>query len=171
MIITAKYGSHHFTGYGENAILTIFPFIAFCCPRNQTRRQTIKCNFFISCPQSSPYDQKCIIRVFNKSFCKRPEDSLRRSIFYHLYSFKCKKKTFEMSRKWLKAVILASSLLLKQTLHNCSQIHFWNAPYWYTGKILVYGRSKCLSGLISQSRREVFNFEKRKKSQWGRSGE
>ena len=26
MIITAKYGSHHFSGYGENGNLTIFPF-------------------------------------------------------------------------------------------------------------------------------------------------
>ena len=30
-------------------------------------------------------------RVFNKTFCKRPEVSLRRSIFYHLYTFKCPK--------------------------------------------------------------------------------
>ena len=28
MIISAKYGSHHFTGYRENAFLTIFPIIS-----------------------------------------------------------------------------------------------------------------------------------------------
>ena len=40
MIITAKYGSHHFTDYGENAILAIFPlwdYGRFLLPRQQNK--------------------------------------------------------------------------------------------------------------------------------------
>ena len=42
MIINAKYGSHHFTGYGENTILPFSHYKsigAFCCHGNQTKRQ------------------------------------------------------------------------------------------------------------------------------------
>ena len=41
MIITAKYGLHHFTGYGENAIQPFCHYKsvgAFCCHDNQTKR-------------------------------------------------------------------------------------------------------------------------------------
>ena len=42
MIITAKYGSNHFTGYGENAIQPFSHYKsmeAFCCHGKQTKRQ------------------------------------------------------------------------------------------------------------------------------------
>ena len=44
MIITTKYGSHHFTGYEETAILPFYHYKtmgAFCCHGNQTKRQII----------------------------------------------------------------------------------------------------------------------------------
>ena len=42
MIITAKYGSHHFSGYGENAVEPFSHYKsmgAFCCHGNQTKSQ------------------------------------------------------------------------------------------------------------------------------------
>ena len=58
MIITPKYGSHHFTGCGENAILP-FPHYkstgAFCCHSNQTKRQItmILATCILNCPYPS----------------------------------------------------------------------------------------------------------------------
>ena len=54
MIITAKYGLHHFTGYGENAIHPFSHYVlmgAFCCYGNQIKRQfNIILAFFLNPP-------------------------------------------------------------------------------------------------------------------------
>ena len=54
MIITAKYGSHHFTGYGENAIEPFSHYKsmgAFCCHGNQTKRKITTILAILNCPQ------------------------------------------------------------------------------------------------------------------------
>ena len=56
MILTAKYGSHHFTGYEENAILPFFHYKsmgAFCCHGNQTKRQITIILAILNCPHPS----------------------------------------------------------------------------------------------------------------------
>ena len=56
MIISAKYGSHHFNGYGENATEAFSHYMSmevFCCHGNQIKRQTgrlIVCVFFFQLP-------------------------------------------------------------------------------------------------------------------------
>ena len=53
MIITAKYGSHHFSGYGENAIKSFSHYKsvgAFCCNGNQTKRQITTILAILNCP-------------------------------------------------------------------------------------------------------------------------
>ena len=54
--ITAKYGSHHFTGYGENAISSFSHYNsmgAFCCHGNQTKRQITIILAISNCPYPS----------------------------------------------------------------------------------------------------------------------
>ena len=55
MIITAKYDSHHFTGYGQNAILPFshISMRAFCCHSNQTKRQITINLAILNCPYPS----------------------------------------------------------------------------------------------------------------------
>ena len=53
MIITAKYGSHHLTGYGENAIKPFSHYKSmgiFCCHGNQTKRQVVRLLAIFNCP-------------------------------------------------------------------------------------------------------------------------
>ena len=61
MIISAKYGSHHFTGY---ALLSFFHYKsmrAFCCHGNQTKRQITMILAILSCPFPSNICTKLVI--------------------------------------------------------------------------------------------------------------
>ena len=53
-VITAKYGSHHFTGYEENAISPFSHYIslqwAFCCLGNQSESQITIILAILNCP-------------------------------------------------------------------------------------------------------------------------
>ena len=56
MIITAKYGSHHFICYGENAIKSFSHYKsmgAFSCHGNQTKRQITTILPIFNCPYPS----------------------------------------------------------------------------------------------------------------------
>ena len=57
MIINAKYGSHHFSGYGENAIYKSME--AFCCHGNQTKSQII----IILAIFKSPYQNNILTKL------------------------------------------------------------------------------------------------------------
>ena len=53
MIINAKYGTRHFTGYGENAIQPFSQYKSkgvFCCHDNQTKRQIGRLSAIFNCP-------------------------------------------------------------------------------------------------------------------------
>ena len=55
-IISAKYGSHHFSGYGKNAIKLFSHYKsmkAFCCHGNQTKRQITIILAILDCPYQS----------------------------------------------------------------------------------------------------------------------
>ena len=56
MIITAKYASHHFSGYGQNAIESFYHYKsmgAFCCQGNHTKRQITTISAILNCPYPS----------------------------------------------------------------------------------------------------------------------
>ena len=68
MIITAKYGSNHFTGYRESAIQPFSHYKcmgAFCCHGNQTKRQTAKLLAILNCPMPSNISTKLESYCFN----------------------------------------------------------------------------------------------------------